>query len=75
MFTPCKRSGARYRSKWYIDDIDGALLFGLGVHTQYLFVDAKSWWSPTCRPGSCRSTLRTTATLRAVSAVRRALGG
>ena len=41
MFTPCKRSGARYRSKWYIDDIDGALLFGLGVHGQYLFVDAE----------------------------------
>ena len=41
MFTPCKRSGGRYRSKWYIDDIDGALLFGLGVHAQYLFVDAE----------------------------------
>src|SRR5258707_9191650 len=24
MFTPCDRSGARYRSKWYIDDSDGA---------------------------------------------------
>ena len=41
MFIPCKRSGARYRSKWYIDDIDGALLFGLGVHGQYLFVEAE----------------------------------
>jgi hypothetical protein len=23
MFTPCNRSGARYRDKWYIDDSDG----------------------------------------------------
>ena len=35
----------------------------------------KGWWSPTFRPRSCRSTLRITATLRAVSAVRRALAG
>ena len=41
MFAPCDRSGARYRSKWYIDDSDGALLFGLGIHGQYLFVDAE----------------------------------
>ena len=33
--------GARYRSKWYIDDRDGRLLFGLGIHGQYLFVDAE----------------------------------
>jgi hypothetical protein len=41
MFTPCNRSGARYRNKWYIDDSDGALLFGLGIHGQYPFVDAE----------------------------------
>ena len=41
MFTPCNRSGARYRNKWYIDDSDGALLLGLGIHGQYLFVDAE----------------------------------
>jgi CubicO group peptidase (beta-lactamase class C family) len=33
--------GARYRSKWYVDDSDGPLLFGLGIHGQYLFVDAE----------------------------------
>jgi hypothetical protein len=75
MFIPCKRSGARYRSKWYIDEADGALLFGLGVHGQYLFVDAEKLVVANVCPGSCRSTLRTIATLRAVSAVRRALGG
>ena len=33
--------GARYRSKWYIDDSDGPLLFSLGNHGQYLFVEAE----------------------------------
>jgi hypothetical protein len=32
--------GAQYRSKWHIDDSDGPLLFGLGIHGQYLSVDA-----------------------------------
>ena len=31
--------GTRYRNKWYIDDSDGPLLYGLGIHGQYLFVD------------------------------------
>src|SRR5712691_2622011 len=31
--------GARYRSKSDIDDSDGPLLFGLGIHGQYVFVD------------------------------------
>ena len=39
MFTPCNRSGARYRSKWNIDDSDGPLRFRLGIHGQYLLVD------------------------------------
>jgi hypothetical protein len=31
-----------YRSKWYVD-VDGApLLFGLGIHGQYLFVDRRN---------------------------------
>jgi CubicO group peptidase (beta-lactamase class C family) len=29
----------RYRSKWYIQDGDAPLLFGLGIHGQHLFVD------------------------------------
>jgi hypothetical protein len=29
------------RSKWYIDDSDGPLLFGLDIHGQYLLVDAE----------------------------------
>jgi hypothetical protein len=41
MFTLCNRSGARYRSKWCIDDSDGPLLFALGIHGQYLLVDAE----------------------------------
>ena len=66
MFPPCSRSGARYRSKSHIDDSDGALPFGLGVHGQYLFVNAEKL---VIAKG------RITATLRAVSAVRRALAG
>jgi len=31
--------GACYRSKWYVDDSSGPLLFALGIHGQYLFVD------------------------------------
>jgi hypothetical protein len=29
-----------YRNKWYVDVDDAPLMFGLGVHGQYLFVDA-----------------------------------
>ena len=29
------------RSKWYIDDSDGPLLFGLEIQGQYLLVDAE----------------------------------
>jgi CubicO group peptidase (beta-lactamase class C family) len=29
----------RYRSKWYVEDGDAPLLFGLGIHGQNLFVD------------------------------------
>src|SRR5271169_5264722 len=36
-----RNRGSRYRSKWDIDDSDGPLLFGLGIHRQYLFVDAE----------------------------------
>jgi hypothetical protein len=73
MFTPCSRSGARDRSKWHIDDSDGALLFGLSVHRQYLFVNAeKLVVAKGCCPTGCPlNAARMTATLRAVSAVRR----
>jgi hypothetical protein len=33
--------GARHRSKWYLDVSDGPLLFGLGIHGQYLFIGAE----------------------------------
>ena len=31
----------RYRSKWYVQDGEAPLLFGLGIHGQNLFVDRK----------------------------------
>jgi len=32
-----------YRNKWYVDvDDEGPLLFGLGIHRQYLFVDRRN---------------------------------
>jgi CubicO group peptidase (beta-lactamase class C family) len=77
MFTPCDRSGARYRSKWYIDDSDGPLLFGLGIHGQYLLVDAERQLV-VAKVSSQELPLdaaRITATFRAVSAMRRALAG
>jgi hypothetical protein len=67
------RSGARYRSKWHIDDSDEALPFGLGVYGQYLFVNAeKPVVAKGCCPTGCPlDAARITATLRAVSAGRR----
>ena len=65
----------RYRSKWYIDDSSGPLLFGLGIHGQYLFVDAERQLV-VAKLSSQELPLdaaRITSTLRAVSAVRRAL--
>jgi CubicO group peptidase (beta-lactamase class C family) len=70
-------AGARHRSKWYIDDSHGPLLFGLGIHGQYLFVDAERQLL-VAKVSSRELPLdapRVTATLRAVSAVRRALAG
>ena len=29
----------RYRSQWYVRDGEAPVLFGLGIHGQYLFVD------------------------------------
>jgi hypothetical protein len=70
------RPGARYRSKWSIDDSDGPLLFGLGIHGQYLFIDVEKLvvakvWSQELPLDAAR----VTATLQAVSAVWRALAG
>ena len=31
-----------YRSKWYVDVDEAPLLFGLGIHGQYLFVDRRN---------------------------------
>ena len=68
---------ARYRSKWYVDDSAGPLLFGLGIHGQYLFVDAERQLV-VAKVSSQEQPLdaaRITSTLRAVFAVRRALAG
>jgi len=65
----------RYRSKWYIDDSNGPLLFGLGIHGQYLFVDAERQLviAKVSSEELPLDAARITSTLRAVSAVRRAL--
>ncbi len=31
-----------YRSKWYVDIGEAPLLFGLGIHGQYLFADRRN---------------------------------
>jgi CubicO group peptidase (beta-lactamase class C family) len=69
------RPAARYRSKWYIDDSNGPLLFGLGIHGQYLFVDAERQLvvAKVSSEELPLDAARITSTLRAVSAVRRAL--
>jgi hypothetical protein len=30
-----------YRNKWYVDLGDAPLMFGLGIHGQYLFIDRR----------------------------------
>ena len=32
----------RYRSKWYINEGPSPLIFGIGIHGQFLFVDRKN---------------------------------
>ena len=39
-FFPGRRM--HYRSKWYVDIDEAPLLFGLGIHGQYLFVDRRN---------------------------------
>src|SRR4051812_29305176 len=39
-FFPRRRM--HYRSKWYVDVDEAPLLFGLGIHGQYLFVDRRN---------------------------------
>jgi hypothetical protein len=60
----------RYRSKWYIDDSNGPLLFGLGIHGQYLFVDAERQLvvAKVSSEELPLDAARITSTLRAVSA-------
>jgi CubicO group peptidase (beta-lactamase class C family) len=69
--------GARYRSQWYIDDSDGPLLFGLGIHGQYLFVDVgrRLVVAKVSSQELPLDATRIASTLRAVSAVRRTLAG
>jgi CubicO group peptidase (beta-lactamase class C family) len=69
--------GARYRSKWYVDDSDGPLLFGLGIRGQYLFVDAERQLviAKVSAQDPPRDAALIASTLRAVSAVRRTLAG
>ena len=31
-----------YRNKWYVDVDEAPLLFGLGIHGQYLFADRRN---------------------------------
>ncbi|HKM70033.1 MAG TPA: serine hydrolase [Stellaceae bacterium] len=69
--------GGRYRSQWYVAGGDEPLLFGLGIHGQYLFVDAERQLV-IAKVSSHELPLdaaRSASTLRAVSAVRRALAG
>jgi CubicO group peptidase (beta-lactamase class C family) len=67
-------SGARYCSKWYIDDRDGPLLFGLGIHGQYLFVDVERRLV-VAKVSSQELPLDATRITTTLSAVRRALAG
>jgi CubicO group peptidase (beta-lactamase class C family) len=69
--------GARYRSKWSVDDSDGPLLFGLGIHGQYLFVDAERQLviAKVSSQDLPLDAALIASTLRAVSAVRRTLAG
>jgi CubicO group peptidase (beta-lactamase class C family) len=69
--------GARYRNKWYIDESDGPLLFGLGIHGQYLFVDVgrRLVVAKVSSQELPVDATRIASTLRAVSAVRRTLAG
>ncbi|HWB50659.1 MAG TPA: serine hydrolase [Stellaceae bacterium] len=39
-FFPGRRM--HYRNKWYVDVDDAPLMFGLGIHGQYLFVDRRN---------------------------------
>jgi CubicO group peptidase (beta-lactamase class C family) len=69
--------GGRYRSKWYVDDRSGPLLFGLGIHGQYLFIDAArrlvvAKLSSQALPLDAE---RIALTLRAVAALRRVVSG
>jgi len=67
----------RYRSKWYIDDSDGSLLFGAGIHGQYLFIDVQRQMvmakvSSQVLP---LDAARTALTLKAATAIRHVLSG
>ena len=67
----------RYRSQWYVAGGDEPLLFGLGIHGQYLFVDAERQLviAKVSSQNLPLDAARTASTLRAVSAARRALTG
>ena len=67
----------RYRSQWYVQDGEAPVVFGLGIHGQYLFVDrgqgiviAKV--SSTALPLDAE---RITLTMRAVARIRQFLAG
>jgi CubicO group peptidase (beta-lactamase class C family) len=69
--------GARYRSQWCVDDGDGPLLFGLGIHGQYVFVDTKRQLviAKVSSQDPPPDAALIASTLRAISAVRRTLAG
>jgi CubicO group peptidase (beta-lactamase class C family) len=67
----------RYRSQWYVLDGDAPLIFGYGIHGQFLFVDRTNQiviakLSSQALP---MDTARIGLTLRAVSEIRKLLSG
>jgi len=69
----------RYRSQWYILEANGkneaALLFGLGIHGQNLFVDRKNQLviAKLSSQAMPLDPLRISLTMRAVSQIRKCL--
>jgi hypothetical protein len=52
-------TGARYRSKWYIDDGDGRCCSASAFTDNTCSSTPNgSWWLPRCPPRRCHSTLR-----------------
>jgi CubicO group peptidase (beta-lactamase class C family) len=72
-FFPGRRM--HYRNKWYVDADEAPLLFGLGIHGQYLFVDRRNRIVIAIMSSQALPLDATmiSLTMRAVAEVRRAL--